>query len=148
MTIGRAELIDQTLRSVRLLHDSLLVVLPDRPAQLVVVHFGFVLSGSPKLGDSHRILDLEDAFLLVEPANDSHVGRAGVDLLQELLEELPQVDGRRSMLVSRLALRNPRLAARIALMLLLMLLLRLMLVMMLNLNLLLVLRWLAAVQVH
>ena len=38
-----AELVDQSLAPLRLLHDSLLVVLPQGPRQLVVVHGGTVL---------------------------------------------------------------------------------------------------------
>ena len=38
-----AELVDQSLAPLRLLHDSLLVVLSQGPRQLVVVHGGTVL---------------------------------------------------------------------------------------------------------
>lgn len=97
MTIRRTELIDQPLRAVGLLHDSLLVVLPDRAAQLVVVHLGLVLPLAPQFGHFHRVLDLEHAFLSVEPADHRHVGATRVHLLQQLLEEFPQVNWRRPM---------------------------------------------------
>lgn len=99
MTVGRAKLVDQSLRPIRLLHDSLLVVLPYGSAQLVVVHLGLVLPFAPQLGHPHRILDLEHAALLVQPPDHGGVRAAGVHLLQELLEELPQVDGRRPVVV-------------------------------------------------
>ena len=40
-----AELVDQPLTSLRLLHDPLLVVLSQRPGKLVIVHRWSVLGG-------------------------------------------------------------------------------------------------------
>ena len=42
-----AELVDEPLRALRLLHDALLVVLPQRAAQLVVVHGRAILLKTP-----------------------------------------------------------------------------------------------------
>lgn len=54
-----AELINEPLTSLCFLHDALLVVLPDTPRQLVVVHGGAVLSLAPQPGDTHGILNFE-----------------------------------------------------------------------------------------
>lgn len=59
--VGDTELVNKTLRTFSLLHDSLLVVLPERPAQFIVVHGGSVLTLSPQLRYSHRVLYLKDA---------------------------------------------------------------------------------------
>ena len=90
-TVRVTELVDQPLRPLRLLHHALLVVLADAATQLVVVHRRPVLALSPELRHPHRVLDLEDAGLPVDPAD----GRAvEVRLGQQLLQELPQVDVR------------------------------------------------------
>lgn len=84
-----AELVHQSLAALRLLHDALLVVLPDAAAELVVVHRGPVLPLAPEPRHAHRVLDLEDPLAAVQPAYAGAVdGRA----LQQLLQELPQVD--------------------------------------------------------
>ena len=86
-----AELVDEPLRALRLLHDALLVVLPERAAQLVVVHGGPVLALAPERGHAVRVDDLEDALLAVQPVDG---GGVELRLQQQLLDELPQVDGR------------------------------------------------------
>lgn len=116
------ELVDEALGDVGLPDDPFLVVLPDGAAQLVVVHGRAVLADAPQPGHLRRVLDLEDAwqgsgarrvtaspappqppsalpgasgtspptFVLVEPADEAPVV---VWFQQQLLEELPQVDG-------------------------------------------------------
>jgi len=84
-----AELVNQSLTSLSLLHDPFLVVLPQRPRQLVVVHRRSVLSLSPQSGNLDRVDDLEDPLLPVDPVDVVAVqGR----LEQELLDKLPEVD--------------------------------------------------------
>lgn len=85
------KLIDQPLAALRLLHNTFLVVLSDAATQLVVVHCRAILAFAPKPGNPHRVLDLEDALVAVQPAYARAV-HAGT--LQQLLEELPQVDVR------------------------------------------------------
>lgn len=84
-----AELVNQPLRSLSLLHDAFLVVLSDRPAQFVVVHGGSVLSLAPQSGHFDRILDLENALGAVQP---SYAGAVSLGSGEEFLEELPEVD--------------------------------------------------------
>ena len=86
-----AELVDEPLRTLRLLHDALAVVLADAAAQLVVVHGRPVLALAPQFGDADAVLDLEDAARTVQPADGRAVQRR---LRQQLLQELPQVDVR------------------------------------------------------
>jgi len=86
-----AELINQPLTSLGLLHDPLLVVLPQRTRQLVVVHRWSVLSLSPQSGDLDRVDNLEDPLLPVDPVD---VVAVEGGLQQELLDELPEVDVR------------------------------------------------------
>lgn len=88
-TVGMAELVYQSLAALRLLHDALLVVLPDAAAELVVVHRGPVLPLAPEPRHAHRVLDLEDPFAAVQPA---YAGAVDARALQQLLQELPQVD--------------------------------------------------------
>jgi hypothetical protein len=59
------------------------------PGQLVVVHGRPVLPLAPELRHAHRVSDLEDALVAVDP-----VDAAGVRLrlAQQLLDELPEVD--------------------------------------------------------
>ena len=64
-----AELVDQPLRPLSLLHDTLLVVLAYRATELVVVHGRPVLALAPEFCHPHRVLDLEDALLAVDPAD-------------------------------------------------------------------------------
>merc|ERR1719220_1758837 len=64
-----AELVDQPLTSLRLLHDPLLVVLSQRPGKLVIVHRWSVLSLSPQGCHLDRVNDLEDALLPVDPVD-------------------------------------------------------------------------------
>ena len=47
--VGMAELVDEALGPLRLLHDALLVVLAQRPRQLVVVHRRSVLKTKSKM---------------------------------------------------------------------------------------------------
>lgn len=54
------ELVDQSLGDVGLADDTLLVVLPDGSAQLVVVHGRPVLSDAPQPCHMSRVFDLED----------------------------------------------------------------------------------------
>lgn len=84
------ELVDQALGDVGLPDDAFLVILPDGAAQLVVVHGWAVLPNTPQTCHLCRVLDLEDAFLLVEPADEAAVV---VGFQQQLFEELPEVDG-------------------------------------------------------
>ena len=84
-----AELVDQPLRPLSLLHDALLVVLTYRATELVVVHGRPVLALAPELGHPDRVLDLEDALLAVDPADG---GAVQLRLGEQLLQELPQVD--------------------------------------------------------
>lgn len=88
-TIWMAELVDQPLRPLCLLHDALLVVLPDGPAQLVVIHGRPVLPLAPEPGDSDRVFNFEDPLWPVQPSDAASVQ---VRLAQQLLQELPQVD--------------------------------------------------------
>jgi len=64
-----AELVDQPLTSLGLLHDPLLVVLSQRPGKLVIVHRWSVLSLSPQGGHLDRVNNLEDALLPVDPVD-------------------------------------------------------------------------------
>ena len=57
-----AELVDEPLGALRLLHDALLVVLPEGAAELVVVHGRAVLALAPERGHAVRVDDLEDAL--------------------------------------------------------------------------------------
>ena len=83
------ELVHQTLRPLRLLHDALLVILPDGSGQLVVVHGRPVLATSPQTRHNHRVFDLEDALAPVQPPDSGPMSLRGS---QELLKELPQVN--------------------------------------------------------
>lgn len=84
-----AKLVHQPLGSFRLLHDALLVVLPNGPRQLVVVHGGAVFATTPQPGYPHRVFDLEDTLGAVDPADCRLVLVGG---RKEFLQELPQVD--------------------------------------------------------
>lgn len=87
--VGVAELVHEPLGPLSLLHDALLVVLSDGAGELVVVHGGTVLPLAPEAGHADAVLDLEDALLPVQPAD---AGAIQLWLLQQLLQELPQVD--------------------------------------------------------
>ena len=84
-----AELVDQTLGHLRFLDDAFLVVLTHGAAELVVVHGRPVLAAAPQLGHFRRVLDLEDALGAVDPLD----ARVGLGVVQQLLEELPEVNG-------------------------------------------------------
>ena len=103
-----AELVDQSLTPLRLLHDSLLVVLSQGPGELVVVHGRTVLivrdrmledyisclsqshlSLSPQSGDLDRINNLEDSLGSVDPVNVVAIQRR---LQKKFLDELPEMD--------------------------------------------------------
>lgn len=86
-----AELIDQPLATLRLLHDPFLVILPDATAQLVVVHCRPILSFAPQPGHADRVLDLEHTLATVQPA---YTGTVDARALKQLLQELPEVDVR------------------------------------------------------
>lgn len=83
-----AELIDEPLATLRLLHDTLLVVLSDATTQLVVVHGRTIFTLAPEPGHADRILDLEHALATIQPA---YTGTVHTGTLQQLLQELPQV---------------------------------------------------------
>ena len=51
-------------------HDAFAIVVPQTPAQLVVVHLRFVLSRSPKLGNLFR---LQDSKLVAVACPHDHV---------------------------------------------------------------------------
>lgn len=87
--VRMTELVDQSLRSLRLLHDALLVILPNGPGQLVIVHCRPVLSATPQPGHNHRVLNLKNAFAPVQPPNRRSVS---LGRRQQLLEELPQMN--------------------------------------------------------
>lgn len=86
-----AKLIDKSLRPFRLLHDALLVVLPDGAAELVVVHGRTVLAFTPQSSHTNRVFDFEDSLGAVQPT-DARAVRLWVE--QQLLQELPQMDVR------------------------------------------------------
>lgn len=88
-TVGMAELVHQSLAALRLLHDALLVVLPDAAAELVVIHGGTILSFAPEPRHPHRVLDLEDPLAAVQP---TYAGTVDARALQQFLQELPQVN--------------------------------------------------------
>jgi len=67
MVVGVAKLVDEPLGSFSLLHDTLLVVLPEGPGQLVEVHGRTVFSLAPQVGHLCRIDDLKDALGLISP---------------------------------------------------------------------------------
>lgn len=90
-TIGMAELVDQALRSFRLLHDAFLVVLANGATQLIVVHGGAVLPLAPLLRHPHGVLDLEDTGRPVQPADAAAVQ---LRLAEQFLKKLPQVNVR------------------------------------------------------
>ena len=54
------KLVNKPLGNLRLLHDTLLVVLPDGTAKLVVVHGWSVFTQTPQPGNFNRVFDLED----------------------------------------------------------------------------------------
>ena len=103
------ELIDQPLASLSFLHDSLLVILPERPGQLVIVHswsvlnenerlissvehfhnLNIYLSLAPESGHLDRVDDLEDPLLPVDPVDVVAIGRG---LQQQFLDKLPEMD--------------------------------------------------------
>lgn len=87
--IGRAKLVDQSLSSLCLLHDALLVVLSQRPGQLVIVHGRSVLPLAPERGNPVGVDNLEDASLAVNPVD---AARVQVGLVEQLLDKLPEVD--------------------------------------------------------
>lgn len=84
-----AELVYQSLAALRLLHDALLVVLPDAAAELVVVHCRSILPLTPEPCHAHRVLDLEDPLAAIQP---TYAGAVNPWTLQQLLQELPEVD--------------------------------------------------------
>ncbi len=88
-TVRMTELVDESLRPLRLPHDPLPVVLSDGPGELVIVHGRTVLPKAPESGHTHAVLNLEHAPTLVQPPDARTVLlRRG----QELLEELPQMN--------------------------------------------------------
>lgn len=83
------ELVYQSLATLRLLHDALLVVLSDAAAELVIVHRGPILSLAPESRHAHRVFDLEDPLVAIQPA---YAGAVNARTLQQLLQELPEVN--------------------------------------------------------
>jgi len=83
------ELVHQSLAALRLLHDTLLVVLPDAAAEFVVVHGGSVLPLAPEPRHAHRVLDLENPLAAIQP---TYAGTVDTRTLQQLLQELPEMD--------------------------------------------------------
>lgn len=63
---------------------------PQRSAHGLVVHVGFVLVFAPQFGHGLGVDKLEDALLALHPLD---VPGAGVLILQQLQQELPQVGG-------------------------------------------------------
>lgn len=68
-------------------HDVLVVVVAQRPAQLVVVHVGFAFALPPAPSHLVRVDELELAVGSL-PGDARHVGAVG----EELQQELPQLD--------------------------------------------------------
>ena len=67
VVIWRTELVDQPLRPLSLLHDSLLVILPEGSGQLVEVHGWPILPLAPQVSHLSRIHDLEDTLGMISP---------------------------------------------------------------------------------
>jgi len=87
--VRMTELIDQPLASLSFLHDSLLVILPERPRQLIIVHSWSVLSLAPESGHLDRVDDLEDPLLSVDPVD---VVAVCPGLEQQFLYKLPEMN--------------------------------------------------------
>lgn len=85
-TIGMAELVDKSLRPLRLPHYSFPVILTDGTGQLVVVHSGSVFANSPKTCNSNAIFDLEDSSALIKPSDARTVLLSG---FEKFLQKLP-----------------------------------------------------------
>lgn len=68
-------------------HDVLVVIIAQRPAQLVVVHVGFAFTLSPTPSHLVRIDEFELAVGAL-PGDARHVGA----VREELQEELPQLN--------------------------------------------------------
>uniref|UniRef100_A0A1I8GJU7 Protein kinase domain-containing protein n=1 Tax=Macrostomum lignano TaxID=282301 RepID=A0A1I8GJU7_9PLAT len=83
---GKVELVGVAL-AVHLGHDVLVVIVAQRPAQLVVVHVGLGLALAPASGHLVRVGQLE---LAVGALPDDAAGVAAVR--QQLQQELPQLD--------------------------------------------------------
>lgn len=83
------ELVHQSLGPLRLLHDALLIVLPDGAGELVIVHSWSVLPLSPEARHTNTVFDLEHSLRAIQPP---YAGAVELGLVQELLQELPQVD--------------------------------------------------------
>jgi len=93
-----AELVDEPLRTFRLLHDALAVVLADGAAEFVVVHGRPVLAFAPEPGHADAVFDLEDSARAIQPPDGRSVR---FRLRQQLLEELPEVNVRSARSSSR-----------------------------------------------
>lgn len=97
-----AELVDESLRSLRLFHDTFAVILTDGSAELVVVHGRPVFALAPQFRHPDAVLDFEDAALAVEPA---YCRAVNARLGEQLFQELPQVNvrpvGRGARLMAR-----------------------------------------------
>lgn len=92
--------------AVHLLHDVLVVIVPERAAQLVVVHVRLALPLAPLPGHLVRIQELELAVAAL-PADAARVRLVGEQLEQELPElnlAAAAVDGRQLVLVVVLVL--------------------------------------------
>ena len=73
--------------AVDLVHDLLVVVVADGPAELIVIHAGFPLPEAPEGRDSLRVDQLEFP-LAPRPCDDGSV----LLVLEELEKELPELD--------------------------------------------------------
>lgn len=84
-----AELVNQSLRSFRLLHDAFLVVLPYGSRQFVVIHGRSILATSPETGNAYGVFDLEHSLRSIQPSDCSAVQ---LWIGQQFFEELPKMN--------------------------------------------------------
>lgn len=105
MIVGRQEFVDQSLLLLGLLDDPFLVILAQRPAQLVVVHCRPVLSDSPVSSQVMRRLDLESPLVSIHPADAAAVF---FWLVKQLAYEVPEMDGATGAVAGQSLLRFER----------------------------------------
>ena len=65
--IRMAKLIYQSLRTFRLLHDSLLIVLTNGSGQFVIIHGWSILTSTPQFGHSNGVFNFEDTLIAINP---------------------------------------------------------------------------------
>lgn len=87
--VGRTELIDKSFGVDGLLDNAFLVVLANGPRQLVVVHLRSILAFTPQLRYTHRVFDLKDSFVSVNPSNPVVMW---LRVEQQFSQKLPQTD--------------------------------------------------------